>query len=277
MGLTWRLCADAGPIDFHDSCIRSSWSALLPAALVFFICLSSIRFPLPNQLTRFFAVLKSPFQSYLNLHEAEALDFNGAAGDHDKVTNDIGADTEIEVPDTVPLWRTVVFAFVGLVEALSWLSYGSYNLVDQLSNSTVNNSEVWGPTISPFLIAGSWVYTVVRPVIKPTATPPYDLVAVYCLQLVAGVLLLGGVLFEYEISAGSAPLLVVLALSANIGAVVVLLFVVGSMPMGIPSTRVKKEDIVSFLDGDGVLVATVAFMRRPYEIRCYKLHFRYLN
>jgi hypothetical protein len=275
MGLTSRLCADAGPLDFHDPCVRASWSAL-PAAFVFFVCLSSIRYPVPNQLAKLFAALQAPFHPYLTLHEAEALDSIGPAGDHDKATADIGAETEVEVPDTVPLWRTVVFAFVGLVEALSWLSYGSYHFVNQLVDSN-GDPEVWGSSVSPFLIAGSWVYTVVRPVIRPTATPPYDLAAVYCLQLVAGVLLLGGILFEYELSGGSAPLLVVLALSANIGAVVALLVVVGSMPMGIPSNRVKKEDIVSFLHRNSALFATVAFMRPSWELRCPGLHFRYLS
>jgi len=246
----WRLCNDAGPFDFRDQCVRSFWSALLPATFVFLLCLSSL--PLPSQITKLCTILKSPFQSYLNLHEAEALDVNLAVSDkvtaeQDRAVVDSGK-LEVEVPDTVPLWRTVVFAFVGLVEALSWLTYGSYHLISHPSNF-----QVWD-AICPFLIALSWLYTVVRPVVRPTATPPFDLFAVYCLQLVTGVLQLGGVLFEYGVIGGSAPLLVTLALSANLAAILVLLVVVVNIPLAIPSNRVEKGDIVSFIFIFSILV-----------------------
>jgi hypothetical protein len=241
----WRLCTDAAPFDFEDPCIRSSWGALLPASFVFLLCIASIPIPLPRLL----AVLKSPFQSYMTLYEAEALDFSSSA---DKVTI---ADTSTEI-QAIPLWRTVVFAFVGLVEALSWLSYGSYNLInntDQLSHSPspvlvrlLLDPISVGPAISPFLIALSWVYTVVRSVVKPSATPPYDLCVVYLAQLLAAVLMLGGVLFDYSVVGITPQTLVLLALSANLGAVLGLLVVLGNMPLGVPSNHVKKEDIVSF-------------------------------
>ena len=265
---TTRLCPDAGAFAFDDPCVRYSWSALLPASFVFLLCLFSLPIPLPLVLTRFFADLKSPFESYLNLHEAEALDIS-AGDDHEQDANAVPTtDTstlEIEVPVTVPLWRTIMFAFVGLVEALSWLSYGSYKLIDLLSEPLPNYSyhivpDFLGTIISPFLIAVSWVYTVVRPIVKPTATPPYDLFVVYSAHFVTGILLLGGELFDYGVEFGSMPpLMVTLALSANLLAVSGLLIVLGNMPLAVPSNRVKKEDIVSFVflylcdcGGDGI-------------------------
>ena len=252
MEFNWQLCRDAGPFDFHDSCVRSSWSALLPAAFVFFLCLFSI--PVPRILTRFFAVLKSPFEPYLNLHEAEALDvsagtdYREVTADADRDANTVTTKLEIEVPDTVPLWRTVVFAFVGLVEALCWLSYGSYNLINLLSDSdSPIHPDFLGLIIPPFLIAISWVYAVVRPVVWSTATPPYDLFVVYSAHLVMGILLLGGELFDCGVAGSTPPLLAILALSANLAAVMVLLVVLGNMPLGVPSNQVKNEEIVSFI------------------------------
>lgn len=271
--LNWRLCTDAGPFAFHDPCVRFSWSALLPAAFVFSLCLFSLPIPVPHILAKFFTLLKSPFQSYLNLHEAEALDI-GAGTANKQVIADTDRDAnavdltklEVEVPNAVPLWRTVAFAFVGLVEALSWLSYGSYNLINLLSDSDSRpnyshaiHPDFLGPLVSPFIIALSWVYTVVRPVVRPTAMPPYDLFVVYCAHLVMGILLLGGELFDYGVVGSTPPMLVTLALSANLAAVLGLLVVLGSMPLAVPSNRVKKEDIVSFVffwwcasDGNGV-------------------------
>jgi hypothetical protein len=199
----------------------------------------------------------------LDLHEAEALDIS-AGVDHQQVTADTDPDAnavpttdtsklEIEVPVTVPLWRTIVFAFVGLVETLSWLSYGSYRLIDLLSEPLPNYShhivpDFMGPILAPFLISLSWIYTVVRPIVKPTATPPYDLFVVYCAHLVMGILLLGGEFFDYGVHSGSMPpLTVTLALSANLLAVSGLLVLLGNMPLAVPSNRVKKEDIVSFV------------------------------
>ncbi|KAF8220884.1 multidrug resistance-associated ABC transporter [Tricholoma matsutake] len=246
MGFQWRLCADAGPLDLQNSCVRSSWGALLPAAFVFLLCISFL--PIPS--FSLFNVLKSPFQSYLDLHEAEALDVGADTNPDTDAQLADPAKLEIEVPDAVPLWRTIVFAFVGLVEALCWVSYSSYNLVNLLLDSDSHpnhhspvHPDAWGLTISPFLMAISWVYTVVRPVVKPTATPPYDLFAVYLAHLVTGVLLLGGVLFDYGVVGATPPLLVTVALSANLGAVLGLLVVLGNMPLAVPSIRVKKEDI----------------------------------
>jgi hypothetical protein len=89
--------------------------------------------------------------------------------------------------------------------------------------------------------------------------PPYDLFVVYCAHLVMGILLLGGELFDYGVVGSTPPMLVTLALSANLAAVLGLLVVLGSMPLAVPSNRVKKEDIVSFVffwwcasDGNGV-------------------------
>jgi hypothetical protein len=172
------------------------------------------------------------------LHEAEAIDLNAAAGANVVVDDDVEVADKLEVPDAVPLWRAVVFAFMGLMETLGWLSYGSFRLVSEPAG-------FWESTF-PFLIAASWLYTVVRPVGRPAATPPFDLLAVYCLQLVAATLKLGGVLFDHEVYGTPLPsTAVIVALTLNLTAVVTLLVIVVNMPLAIPSNRVRREDIAS--------------------------------
>ncbi|KAF9459383.1 multidrug resistance-associated ABC transporter [Collybia nuda] len=228
-----ELCSDSGPFDFRDPCVRSSWSAIIPATFVVLLCFFSL--PVPRPLRKLFGIIKSPFEQYLTLHEAEALDLDSSAEDKVVADEDVGV-TRIEVPNVVPLWRAVVFAFLGLLETLCWMSYGSFRFINDSNN-------VWGG-LQAFLIAGAWLYTVLRPIVRPTATPPFDLFAVYCVQLMAGVLLVGGFLFDYSVAGVPLPpTIVIFALSANLVILAALLMVVLNMPLAIPSNRVKKEDI----------------------------------
>ncbi|KAF5378205.1 hypothetical protein D9615_007536 [Tricholomella constricta] len=94
-GMGVVLCSDSGPFDFRDPCVRSSWSVLLPALLVFALCLFSL--PLPTQLQHLFAILARPFRTYLTLDEAETLDADvteknkGDAADSDTTSSRSGA------------------------------------------------------------------------------------------------------------------------------------------------------------------------------------------
>ena len=76
-----HLCDAAGFLDFQNPCIRATWAALLPAALVFVLCLSAVPLPHVAPLARkLTSLLKAPFQPFLTLEEAEALQL-GASGD----------------------------------------------------------------------------------------------------------------------------------------------------------------------------------------------------
>jgi hypothetical protein len=146
-------------------------------------------------------------------------------------------DQEIVVPEDIPFGRSLVFTFAGLLQSLAWIASGLfYFAADQV--------DAWRLTQS-FLVAFSWLYTTVRPIASPFATVPYDLFVIYLLHLVGGVSVLGGRLFDYavgETSLPSTPTLV--GLSANLATVLVLLYFTAKMPMDLPSTCVKKEDIV---------------------------------
>jgi len=230
------LCGDYGPSDFKSACIRASWSAFVPAAIVFFLCLCSV--PVPRPARRIFAIIGSPFRTYLTLHEAEAIDINVVSGD--KVLDREEAETVLEISKVVPLWRTVVFAFVGIVESFCWVAYGSYQIY--------NDPDDICRGVLSFLLATSWLYTVVRPIARPTATSPQDMFALYLALLSGAILQLGGVLFDHSVLEAPLPSKTTLfGLITNLLVIVVLLGMVVSMPLDIPSIRVDVKEIVSVL------------------------------
>ncbi|PFH45713.1 hypothetical protein AMATHDRAFT_158119 [Amanita thiersii Skay4041] len=220
------LCDAAGPSDFQDPCVRASWGSLLPFTLVFVLCLVAL--PLPESGRRITAYLKAPFRRFLTLEEAEALDACAS--------NDGAVEPSTEEKVVAPLMRTVVLVFVGLAETLCWLSFGSYNLI--------TNAEWAWAEIFPFLMSFSWLYTVLRPIVRPVVTVPLDLFYVYSLLLPAAILQLGGVIYDHVIlDMPLPPTLVVVASSVNLVAIIGLLGVVLAIPFAIPSQMVKKEDI----------------------------------
>ncbi|KAJ7108212.1 multidrug resistance-associated ABC transporter [Mycena epipterygia] len=226
-----KLCGNSHIFDVQDPCIRGSWAALAPALLVLAICrLSLVQTPLPRRIRKLVDAIKSPLTQYLSLHDAEGL----ALADETKVV-DADANAELEVDERVPLWRTVIFVFVGLLACLAWLANGTFLLITGQSR--------W-EAVQGFLIAFTWLYTTARPILWPTATPPFDMLSIYLLQIAGGVVQLGGHWFQH--SAYGAPLpdtSVLVGLSANLVASVGLVAVILGMPLALPSHLVKKEDI----------------------------------
>ena len=220
------LCGnDLDPFDFKSQCVREIWGSFLPAGLVFILCFLSI--PMPHALE----ILCSPFKNYLTLHEAEALD-----GNIDKISSQDDMGDSVE---TVPLWRTVVFVFVGIFQCLSWIVHGSYRLHD-------DPRDIFGGVL-PFLVAIAWLYTIIRPISHPIATSPFDLFSTYLAFFGVGSLRIGGILFDHNVLGSPWPSTITLvALSANLLALFVLLIVVLNIPLALPSNRVNKKDIVSY-------------------------------
>ncbi|KAF7362379.1 hypothetical protein MVEN_00584800 [Mycena venus] len=223
-----KLCGDSDAFDLKNPCVRGSWATLAPSLLVLVICLSFVRLPLPSAAKRLVNAVKRPFTQYLTLHEAEGL----VLADEKNVR-----EAELEVESTVPLWRTIVFVFVGLLECLAWLANGSFLLI--------TGHPTWD-AIQQFLVALTWVYTAARPVLRPTATPPYDMLALYMVHICGGILQLGGYLFEHNASGAPLPgTLVIVGLSVNLAVLVGLVAIIMGMPLALPSHLVKKEDIGS--------------------------------
>jgi hypothetical protein len=51
---------------------------------------------------------------------------------------------------TTPLWRTIVFTFVGILESFIWISCGAYRAYNE-------ETKVWR-NLLPFLIGSSWIH-----------------------------------------------------------------------------------------------------------------------
>ncbi|KAF8150500.1 multidrug resistance-associated ABC transporter [Mycena galopus ATCC 62051] len=221
-----KLCGDSDAFDLANPCVRGSWAALAPSVLVLAISLSFVQLPLPNALQKVVRAVKRPFTQFLTLREAEGL----ALAEEKDVP-----EAEFKVQDTVPLWRTLVFVFVGLLESLAWLANGSFLLI--------TGHPRWD-AIQQFLVALTWLYTAVRPILRPTATPPFDMLAIYLANIGGGILQLGGYLFQHNSSGAPLPeTLVLVGLSVNLAVLVGLVAVIMGMPLALPSHLVKKEDI----------------------------------
>lgn len=191
---------------------RISWGALAPAIVVAALCIGS-RLTLP-----------ALFRPFLTLREAEALD------PEDK-TDEVVAETG------APLWRTVLLAFVALVQALMWVAAGAYRAITDKQN-------LW-TAICAFLIGTTWLYGVFKPVFHPKPTAHLDLFTLYVVHLTFAVLLLGGALYDHQLLNVPLPPRYELAgLIVNLVSVLVELGVVCTMPFQLPSNRIKKEDIV---------------------------------
>jgi hypothetical protein len=221
------LCGnDLDLFDFQSRCVREIWGSFLPAGLVLVLCFLSI--PIPHALD----ILCSPFKTYITQDEADALD-----GNIDKISShdDMGDSDE-----TVPLWRTVAFVFVGIIQCLSWISQGSYRLHN-------DSKDVFGGVL-PFLVAIAWLYTIIRPISHPIATSPFDLFSIYLVLFCVGFLRIGGILFDHNVLDSPWPSAITLvALSANLLALLVLLIVILNTPLALPSNRINKKDIVSYV------------------------------
>jgi hypothetical protein len=220
------LCPSSpSPFNFADPCIRESWASLLPAILVFILCLFSLPISLPKRVHNFLGL--TTFKPFITLHEAEA--FDASAADHEVVVG-------IDVGSKPPLWRTLLISTLSVVETLAWLALGTYRITAGPFHSN---------SLLPFILALAWIYSSLRPILRPSSTPPYDLFSLFSVHLVMGVLMLGGVLYSHHVLDAPMPgRLYIVGLVANLVGVAVGLVVVVNIPMAVPSNRVKKEDIV---------------------------------
>lgn len=218
------ICGHSGALEFSDPCIRSAWSSLLPAAFVVLLCVTSL--PLPTPLRKITKVIKSPFTSFLTLPEAEAYD-------EGKVPTG-----ELTGKPSASLWLTLALSWTALLETVAWVGIGCF----KLSGGDGSIWEAW----QAIILAFSWLYASAKPVVSPSATPPFDLVALYIVQLGVGILMLGGIVFDHNIYGVPLPgTAVIVARSVNLAAVVGLLLLLFNMPLAIPSERVDVDQIVS--------------------------------
>ena len=227
------ICGEYDILDFQNSCIRESWSAILPATFVSFLYLAY--FLIPRTAGPVLKKLCWPFKQFLVLHEAEALELGPEIG----FNGEIQEGKPLEVPDFVPLWRTAVLSFVSILECFAWFSSGAYRTYNE-------ETIIWRDSFPFLIVFSSWVYAAIRPISHPIATAPYDLFTLYMIFLATSLLQIGGFIFDY--GAFDIPLPPKIVLGAQVGnliAISVLLSKIVRMPMAIPSNKVDRDELVS--------------------------------
>ncbi|KDQ16443.1 hypothetical protein BOTBODRAFT_186497 [Botryobasidium botryosum FD-172 SS1] len=209
------ICVDSsGLLDFYDPCVRALWASLFP--LAFLVTLALFYVLLWN------SPVGSLFRNILPLEEAESL---------------LG---EPSAPlDTPPpsVWSFRALSFLAFMECAGWIALGSYNL-------TVSHKLAWD-IWAPFVIAFTWLYAVLRPLLRlHTSSPPYDLFALYLVHLTAAIVELGAAFYDRYTVGAPLPQKNVLAIMATHFIVLfILISVMLCTPMAIPSNRVDKEKI----------------------------------
>ncbi|KAI0041568.1 hypothetical protein FA95DRAFT_1565261 [Auriscalpium vulgare] len=229
------VCPGGRIDDLESACVRVFWSTALPGVFVFFLCVASI--PLPTWLSKFIRPVTKPFRTYLTLTEAEALDASAEAGETVLLDEDTPPPKVALSRDAVPvLWKTLVLAWIALLETLVWLAVGSFYLIQG------GNQPIF--YLSPFITALAWLYATVRPVLHPKPTPSYDLFSLYTVLLVVEALSIGGIVYDKGVQGIPLPPTAVFAAHVvNFTALVILIATVFSMPINIPSERVDKAEI----------------------------------
>ena len=222
------VCDESGPFDFGSPCVRASWGAVIPAVFVFGLCFLSS--PLVSPFRKLLANhLGSPLKPFLTVQEAEALCVD------EEIRRDDGR--EVVVMERLSRWHTVVFVAIGLLECLSWTIFGAFQPYEGPTN-------VWVASI-PFLVSVSWLYSAIRPIIRPINTSPYDLFALYGILFSAAVLRSCGILYDQMLLGVPPPTnFTTVALVADLVCAFVGLGTTLAMPLGIPDPAVDKNEIV---------------------------------
>ncbi|KAI0366584.1 multidrug resistance-associated ABC transporter [Pilatotrama ljubarskyi] len=193
------------------------WATVIPFTFVVLVVLSAS--PPVNALVQ---TVKSrpPFTDVLTLEEALAL------SSEDVLLED-------RAPVRPPFWRTVVLSAVSFLLFLLWIGVGCYS-------STVDPENKRNGTLQ-FLIAATWSYAAARPVARPTATVPYDLLVLFGMRLISDVTLLAGRLYESYARVTHLPPLTTTALGVDLVSAAAVSVIIINMPFATPDTRNKDN------------------------------------
>ncbi|KAG8843875.1 hypothetical protein FRB96_003699 [Tulasnella sp. 330] len=229
-----KLCNEASLLDISNECCRSFWSSTIPLALV--VAFIFLALPFPPQLNRFL----SPFKTFLPVLEAESIlqdDLSVLSSTNlDQETTDCKSSFKTA---PAPIWRTATLSFLSILEALTWLALGTYSVYEYIERRNIDPMVV----ATPFLMATTWFYATLRPIARPTATPPYDLFALFLAYWIWGSLDIGVPIYMHYHAGWSLPTALSMgAMIANLTTVTVLLVIVLLMPLDIPSGAARRME-----------------------------------
>lgn len=213
---------DKHPFDFDNASVRQIWTFALPSILVVAFCATLI--PIPSPLKPIFQSICHPFRPSLTMHEAEAMIVPRTAPKSTAV---------IVLPS---LWKSRAFTSLALLEFSAWLGLGAFQLATERYNVL--------RFATPILIAITWLYAALRPVLWPSSTAMFDLFSLYLVHFATGVLNVGGLVFEYRLNGQPLPPRVTLTVYGfNLVVLLILLTIVVSMPLGLPSSNIDTKEI----------------------------------
>lgn len=243
--MTMGLCQNAGAFDFVDECIRATWASLLPAIFVACIIVFSVPaaiVPSGSRIQNLWDRIVAPFRGFITLDEAIAYQAATKPNDKPSTVEDDAMEPTTQMIDKIiskpPRWRTILLAFLGLIQCLAWLIISVHAFMT-FHNLNEDSGTLWGAAIAPLLVSISWAYAAIRPAIRPPRTVPYDLFVLYILHFIGAVLLLGGTLYALNLDRGDAMRLVVPV--SNFVLVLVLLSVVMTVPFAVPSAEIANH------------------------------------
>ncbi len=191
------------------------------------LAICSIRYPPP--VIAAIRFLSRPWKTFLSLSEAEAYELDGASP---------GGETK--PADKPPLWFTLLLVVVATLEVIAWTVVAAFTFV------TGGKDAIWYG-VRAAILAYTWVYAAIKPILKSKVAPSYDLIALYVLHLIGAILMLGGALYEHKVYFEPLPPPAILAAySLNLAAVITLLFAMFSRPVAMPSSAVNQEEIVRY-------------------------------
>ncbi|KAI0357687.1 multidrug resistance-associated ABC transporter [Trametes cingulata] len=147
------------------------WATVIPFAFATLFLL--IAFP-PVQTLLKKVKSRPPFANVLTLEEALALSSGGVL-----------QDQTLAAP---PFWQTFGLSAASLLLSLLWIGVGFYSLATHPEGARA--------CVPWFLTAAAWLYAAIRPVARPTATVPYDLLLLVGMRLLSDIALLAGRLYE---------------------------------------------------------------------------------
>jgi hypothetical protein len=237
------------------ACARSFWGALVPAAFVFLLFVVTI--PLPTWLSNHMRPTKGLLTPFLTLQEAEAFDAAVIAESKATALGEAGqgeSETVTEQVEPGRFWKSLLLSWFALIETLVWLGVASFAIIQDESDPVY--------VASPFVLALTWLFATVRPIVRPKLTPPYDLFTLYLIYTVFELVSLGA--FAYNHHAHGIPLppsLTLVAHILNLCVLFILVTIVLSMPLAIPSRGIEKAKIVSLCDGSLYRVNMQAWCR----------------
>ncbi|KAH9996004.1 hypothetical protein BJV77DRAFT_188085 [Russula vinacea] len=156
------------------------------------LLLSVVALPLPTWLSNLIRPINGYFSSFLTLQEAEAVD-EAAIAEAKAALGEAGqgeSETVTEQVESAHFWKSLLLSWFALVETLAWLGVTSFTIIQDERDPVY--------VASSFVLALTWLFATVRPIVRPKLTPPYDLFTLYLIYTIFELVSLGAFFYDHH-------------------------------------------------------------------------------